>query len=252
MNNQEKISRFAQILQQAKQAYVLTGAGISTESGIPDYRSPKTGLWTKVDPMKTATVSVLMSDPDYFWLSNLPRYKYIAEMGRPNLGHRALATLEEKGLIEGIITQNIDGLHQKAGSRKVWELHGHLRSVRCMYCANEVSFKAAVSMVEQTNSAPKCEKCGGILRPNIVLFEDPMDETFSTVSEFLPRSDLLIIAGTSLQVYPAASLPQFVNNLIIINLEPTRFDSGSQLVIHDNIGQVFDSLVKELKISPKG
>jgi NAD-dependent deacetylase len=117
-------------------AYVLTGAGISTESGIPDFRSPQTGLWTKVDPMKKATASFLNNDPDEFWRMNLSRYRQIyAENAQPNMGHKVLARLEESGFIRGIITQNIDRLHHKAGSKKVWELHGHVRTVRCYYAA---------------------------------------------------------------------------------------------------------------------
>jgi NAD-dependent deacetylase len=251
LNYQERISRLAEILTAARNAYVLTGAGISTESGIPDFRSPQTGLWTKVDPMKKATVSFLNNDPDEFWRMNLSRYRQIAENARPNMGHKVLARLEESGFIGGIITQNIDGLHHKAGSKKVWELHGHVRTVRCLLCRHEEDFSFAVQEVENKKSAPRCPKCGGIIRPNVVLFEDPMDDSFSQVMRLLPKADLLLIAGTSLQVYPVASLPELVDNLVIINMEPTHMDSRAKLVIHEKTGRVLEDLLIELKAKGK-
>lgn len=247
MNYQERISLLAEILTVSRSVYVLTGAGISTESGIPDFRSPQTGLWTKVDPMKKATVSFLKRDPDEFWRMNLARYRQIAENAQPNIGHNVLARLEEAGLIQGIITQNIDGLHHKAGSKKVWELHGHVRSVRCLLCRHEEDFSFAAREVEKKNCAPRCSECGGILRPNVVLFEDPMDDSFSQVMRLLPKADLLVVVGTSLQVYPVASLPEMVDNLVIINMDPTHMDSRAKLVIHEKTGRVLEDLLIALK-----
>lgn len=242
----EKIGELRKFLTRSNLTYVLTGAGISTESGIPDFRSPQTGLWTKVDPMKQATVSVLRADPDYFWCSNLERYLGIAENACPNIGHQVLAQLEDAGLIKGIITQNIDGLHQKAGSKQVLELHGHLRTVRCMSCSREEDFFCAVEQVRKTKKAPRCHKCQGVLRPNVVLFEDPMDDAFSQAVQVLPAAELLLVVGTSLQVYPVASLPELVDNLVIINLEPTSMDYRAELVINDPIGRVLEDLRDEL------
>lgn len=244
---QGKIACLAELLVESPKAYVLTGAGISTESGIPDFRSPQTGLWTKVDPMKKATASVLRADPDAFWRNNLPRYRQIYADAQPNIGHQSLAILEKACLIQGIVTQNIDSLHQKAGSRSVWELHGHLRTVRCMNCASEEDFSAAMAQVDRDKRAPRCQKCSGVLRPNVVLFEDPMPDSFTQVVNLLSGADLLVVVGTSLQVYPAASLPELVSDLVIINLEPTLMDRRAKLVINHRTGQVLDDLIVELR-----
>lgn len=247
-NYREKIADLAGLIEKHQPCFVLSGAGISTESGIPDFRSPGTGLWTKIDPIKSASLSAFSRDPATFYQINLPRWKAMAGV-EPNDAHRAVAVLEREGLIVGVVTQNVDSLHIKAGSRKVWEVHGHLRTCRCTGCGENYPIEEIVTMFESGRNPPRCSGCEGILRPNVVLFEDPMDQDFFRAEKALSGCQLLIVAGSSLTVYPVASLPQLARRLVIINRDPTPWDDQAEIVIKDSLGQVFRDLLGVLGLS---
>ncbi|WP_231702764.1 SIR2 family NAD-dependent protein deacylase [Desulfocucumis palustris] len=245
MEYKERIVQLALMLKTHRPAFALTGAGVSTESGIPDFRSPGTGLWTKIDPAKAASLSALKRDPARFYDINLDRWLGCAG-AKPNSAHQALALLEKEGYLVGVITQNIDGLHRQAGSKRVWEVHGHLRTCRCMDCKESQPFGELVNKVRTGENPPLCPSCSGVLRPEVVLFEDAMSRDFYNATEVLKGSQLLLVVGSSLQVYPAAGLPGLARRVVIINREPTQWDEQADLVIHRSAGEVFQDLLKEM------
>jgi len=245
MNYQEKIKAFADMVKESKKTLALTGAGISTESGIPDYRSPGTGLWEKFDPIKAASLSSLRKDPAEFYAMNLERWTAYGEV-EPNASHLVLARLEKMGYLVGTITQNIDSLHRKAGAQRVWEVHGHLRTCRCMECGCGYDFSVITEQVRSGKNPPLCEKCNGVLRPDVVLFGDHMSEDFFNACQVLSGCQLLIVAGSSLTVHPVASLPEFARYLVIINQTETPWDDKADIVINDSAGKVFTDLLHEL------
>lgn len=213
------LGRAARALASASHAVALTGAGISAGSGIPDFRSAR-GLWSIFDPMEYGTLSCFLREPDKAW--RLYRALGATLIGkRPNAAHRALADLEGAGRLAGIVTQNIDGLHQAAGSRNVLELHGEGRNLQCLGCGRAEPIRIAHL---DPGPAPRCEDCGGFLKPNVVLFEEPV-RRIDEVSELLRSCDLLLVIGTSAQVTPASLLPVRVRarggSVLEFNLEPT-------------------------------
>ncbi|WP_027718658.1 SIR2 family NAD-dependent protein deacylase [Desulfovirgula thermocuniculi] len=245
MTYEEKIRAVADLLRAHDRNFALTGAGISTESGIPDFRSPGTGLWTKYDPTKVATLSALRRDPASFYDFCIPRWTSYTG-ARPNDAHRALARLEELGYLVGVITQNIDGLHRQAGSKRVWEIHGHLRTCHCMSCGETYPFSTLVEQYEGGQNPPLCGRCRGVLRPDVVLFEDQMSEDFFKALKALSGCQVMLVVGTSLQVYPAAGLPELARRVVIINREPTPWDERAEVVIHESCGKVFRDLMAAL------
>lgn len=246
MDYQEQIEQAAALLRQSRRCFALTGAGISTESGIPDFRTPGKGIWEKADPLKTSTARVLQSNPRLFYETGFARFAGIAR-AEPNDGHFALARLEELGFLHGLITQNIDGLHYKAGSKKIWEVHGQLRSCHCLGCGKSYPFAGLLEKVERGQIPPRCPSCGKMLRPDVVLFGDPMPEIFYEAERALKAGcDLLLVAGSSLVVYPVAGLPALARRLVIVNLEPTAYDSRADLVIREKTGKVLNDLLRQL------
>jgi len=240
LSYEELIGAAARMLRAGERNFALTGAGVSTESGIPDFRSPGTGLWHRFDP-RQATLSAFRRDPAAFYERNLPRWENILD-AEPNDAHRALARLEEMGLLTGVITQNIDGLHVKAGTRSLFEIHGHLRTCRCQACDQHLPFSQLVSRHRAGMKPPRCD-CGGILRPDVVLFEDQMSPDFFRATQALAGCQVLLVAGTSLQVYPAAGLLDAARHVIIVNREPTPGDDRADLVIHGPAGRVLRDIV---------
>lgn len=247
MEYQEKIDKIVSLIKESDRTLALTGAGVSTESGIPDYRSPGTGLWTKMNPTKVANVTALRRDPVDFYESNLERWTMYSD-SQPNQTHTALAQLEQAKLLQGVITQNIDGLHVKAGSKTVYEVHGHLRTCRCFDCEKSHPFSALVDQYNNGINPPRCESCNGVLRPDIVLFEDSMGEDYYKASRAIMGCQLLIVAGSSLQVYPVASLPEYARHMVIINIQDTPYDNRAEVVLHEKCGKVFTDLMAALKI----
>ena len=216
------------------------GAGVSTESGIPDFRSVD-GLYSQKFDYPPETIishSFFLRNPDYFY--RFYREKMLPLGFEPNITHRVLARWEEEGKLSAVVTQNIDGLHQKAGSKNVFELHG---SVLRNYCVKCHKFYPA-EFVRDAKGIPLCD-CGGTVKPDVVLYEEALDtETFEGAISVLRRADLLIVGGTSLTVYPAAALLQYYrgDRLVLINRDETPYDDYANLVFHDSLGKIFSQL----------
>lgn len=240
------ISRAAQLLRRSRHAIALTGAGISTPSGIPDFRSPGTGLWESYDPMLVASIYAFRHHPEAFfdWIRPLAQALFDA---RPNPGHQALALLEDLGIIHAVITQNIDALHQKAGSKEVVEVHGHLRSATCLECYHREPTADLVATFLGSNSIPRCPECGGVLKPDVVLFGEQLPAAaVSAAMAHVRDADLMLIAGSSLEVLPVSELPLKVHrhggSLIVVNLRPTSADSIADVVIHGDVAEILPSI----------
>ncbi len=242
-----KIERAAELLRQAHYVVALTGAGISTPSGIPDFRSPKSGLWEQVDPMEVATIYAFRRHPERFFRWVQPLVRLILE-ARPNPAHRALARLEEAGLLKAVITQNIDGLHQRAGSQTVYEVHGHIREATCLQCYVPTPTDTLLEQVLLEGKVPRCPICGGVLKPNVILFGEqlPVREMIAA-QQAVRASDLMLVAGSSLEVAPAGDLPLLAlehgARLILINLGTTYLDQIAHVVIHADVAYVLPRLV---------
>lgn len=226
---------------------VLTGAGISTESGIPDFRSPG-GLWTRFD-VDIMSSHKLYSNPSAFYKKGLKMLEFLLSINKaePNPAHSILARMEKEGLIEAVITQNIDSLHIKAGSKKVYEVHGNLREAYCMSCGQKFDFKILVKKISGAQIPPECNRCGGTIRPSIVLFGDELPPSFIEAAKEAEESDLLLVIGSSLEVAPVNNLPRRCKKFIIINREKTYFDSMAHGVWHENASKALDMIYSEIK-----
>lgn len=227
------------ILKKSKHAVFFGGAGVSTESGIPDFRGAD-GLYSSDGKGNEYYLSRRCLNIDPFAFYRFFRQNMIFPDAKPNRAHLALAELEAKGKLGAVITQNIDGLHQAAGSRRVLELHGTVSRSYCMRCG-----KVCKAELSDDEPVPKCPACGGIVRPDVTLYGEPLDGfTFREAEEEIARADLLIAGGSSLTVYPAASL---VGNfegkhLIIINYSPTAYDSSAEYVFRESVGEILSAL----------
>jgi len=245
---QDAIRELAALLRERQPVVVLTGAGISTESGIPDFRSA-TGVWTQYDPMEYATIRAFRRDPVKVWEFYALRFSVLTQ-AEPNAGHRALAELESRGLVEAIVTQNIDGLHQRAGSRKVLEVHGSIRTASCLECGEQVSLEEVVASLRD-RAAPPCPRCGAILKPDVVMFGEllPVAALDSAV-ELARGAGLLLAVGSSLEVYPVAGLPEETvaagGALAIVNRGPTPFDRLAAIRIDSSAGETLAAVEAEL------
>lgn len=245
----EDIHAAARMLGASRWAVVLTGAGVSTESGLPDFRSPG-GVWTTVDPARVASLSAFRADPDTFYHFYKTR---LSQLGRaaPNPAHHAIARLEAQGIVKLVITQNVDGLHQRAGSREVVEVHGNLREARCAECEVVVSIAEMVAALE-AGARPRCRRCGGLLRPNVVLFEELLPaDAYLRAEEACRRCDTLLVVGSSLEVYPVADLPRLAlrqgARLLIVNRDPTPYDEAAHLVLRGAAGEILPAVVRALE-----
>ncbi|MFI6478122.1 SIR2 family NAD-dependent protein deacylase [Nonomuraea sp. NPDC050663] len=230
---------------------VLTGAGISTESGIPDYRGPE-GLWTRdPDHEKLVTIDYYLADPSIRERSWRMRRSSPALTAEPNPGHHALVDLERAGLLRLLVTQNIDGLHQKAGSTDVVELHGNMNGVVCVGCDARTTLQEAFDRIDEGEPDPACVECGGILKTTTVMFGEWLEaEVLGRAISAAKRSDVFVAVGTSLQVQPAATLAglavEYGARLVIINASPTPYDEYASQVVREPIGKALPALVKEL------
>lgn len=220
---------------------VLTGAGISTASGIPDFRSPGSGLWETIDPMKAMSLASFERDPAAFYQLALTSWLPPLLQARPNPAHLALARLEAAGLIRGIITQNIDGLHQAAGSRLVCEIHGNASQVECRRCGYR---GRAPALGDGAELPPPCPHCRAPLKPAIVLFGEQMPPAFDKAWALARECAAMIVIGSSLQVAPAAYLPELARRLVINNLQPTPFDGVAELVLHLPAHELWPAVVE--------
>jgi NAD-dependent deacetylase len=241
------IAKVIDLISQSRRAVALTGAGMSTPSGIPDFRSPDSGLWNTVNPMTVASIMAFRQNPQdfYDWVRPLVDIMFSA---KPNPAHVALAHLEAAGKLSSVITQNIDGLHQAAGSKVVYEVHGHMRETTCMRCYDMHPADVVLKQFMADTRVPKCH-CGGVLKPNVILFGEqlPMQALLGARAE-TEQCDLLIVAGSSLEVAPVSELPEQAlahgARLIIINHQPTFIDRRADVVIHDDVAKVLPILAE--------
>ncbi|MBA1334380.1 MAG: NAD-dependent protein deacetylase of SIR2 family [Firmicutes bacterium] len=242
----QAIRRVAEAIMESGSVCVLTGAGISTESGIPDFRSPGTGIWERVDPMEALSTAVLYNNPRKFYSTG---FEIIMSMqdARPNRAHHVLARFEKEGLIDAVITQNIDNLHHRAGSEKVLEVHGDTRTGYCIKCGKRVSIRLLADKVGSGQIPPVCEECGGILRPGVVLFGDMLPDCFNEAWDLVKRCDLLLVIGSSLNVGPVNNLASLCRRLMIVNIGVTPYDGLAEIIIRDKAGQVLDSLQRAIE-----
>jgi NAD-dependent deacetylase len=229
---------------------VLTGAGISVPSGIPDFRSPGTGIWENVDPMEVAHIDVFRRDPDRFWQFYGARFASLRAV-QPNRAHEAVAELERRGLIEGVITQNIDRLHRAAGSEHVVEVHGSIEWSRCPMCGGRVGLERVVEMMEAVAGAPECLTCLSPLKPEVVLFGEMLPEAAMAEAQSLAAgADLMICVGSSLTVHPVAGLPALTlargGSLAVITESDTPYDDDAEVRLDGDVVDELEAVLAHL------
>jgi NAD-dependent deacetylase len=252
-DQEKKIVRVAEMIAKAGHVVVFTGAGVSTESGIPDFRSPG-GLWTRFD-QADFTIDRYIASPE----ARQKHWRFLMDGGLfkdkgPNAAHRAIAELEALGRLGCVITQNIDNLHQKAGNtpEKIYELHGNMRWIRCLDCGQRFPLEEILGESGAAEEAPSCKRCGGILKPDVIFFGEALPaETLEEATRHAACCDLLIVVGSSLVVYPAAALPVYAKQsgakLVIVNLTPTPADPMADVVINGSAGEVMGRLIAEVR-----
>lgn len=239
-----KAKKIADLLKQSNYTVVLTGAGVSTESGVPDFRSPGSGLWNQVD-VELFTIQGFKANPGAFYRAGLPFFR-ILQQSEPNLTHTALAELEDRGIVKAVITQNIDGLHQKGGSRNVFEIHGGLNTASCIHCGKQVLMDEVIDDVEEGLVPPLCGECGEPLKPDVVLFGEPLSPDYRQALEEAGRADLIMVVGSSMQVSPANQLPSLAEKLVIINQTPTFYDSQAAVVVNESTAEAMKLVLEKL------
>jgi len=252
MSLDEQIERAAELICHAQHMVAFTGAGHSTASGIPDFRTPGSGLWEKDNPMLVASIWAFRMNPKTFYDWIRPMVGTILT-AVPNPAHHALALLEEMGLLNVIITQNIDNLHQRAGSRRVLELHGHMREATCIRCYKVVPIDTGMEYLVLDGKIPHCG-CGGVFKPNVILFGEqlPIRVLNQAVAE-ARRCDVMLVAGSSLEVAPAADIPYLAvrqgAKAIVVNLQPTELDPSADVVIHGDVAEILPRIVAAVQVS---
>jgi len=239
MSIDDAIERAAEILAASQYAIALTGAGISTPSGIPDFRSPLTGLWEHADPMEVASIDAFHRDPRAFYDWIRPLAKSMAE-AQPNPAHMALADLERSGILKAVCTQNIDELHHRAGSRRVLELHGSTRQATCTRCGEQILGADLWPRVVEQRVVPLCPRCEGVVKPDVVLYGELLPKGVLMEAQLeAERCDVMLVVGSSLEVYPAAELPFTAKRhgaqLIIVDYQPTALDARADVVIRSDV-----------------
>jgi len=238
----------AELIRRRQPCVVLTGAGVSTESGIPDFRSP-TGLWAQVDPMEYASIDAFRRDPVKVWSFYKPRVAMLTE-AEPNPAHRALAELERAGFVQAVVTQNIDLLHQRAGSRNVVEAHGSIRTSTCPGCGGQYPLERVLELLAEAD-APACPQCSGILKPDVVFFGELLPPAaIDRAFELARGAGLLLVVGSALEVYPIAGLPLETTGaggeLAIVNRGRTAFDDQASLRIDRSAGEILPAVAAAL------
>ena len=247
---QAAIEDAAELIRKAKRAVVLTGAGISTPSGIPDFRSEGTGLWSRDEPLEVASLSTFRTAPERFfeWFRPLAGQIFYAT---PNLAHIALAQLEQAGHIKTVITQNIDGLHQKAGSTCVLETHGTMRTLTCTRCYQKFEAEDFLKPFIDEGRVPVCPQCQAILKPDVILFGEQLPHAAWVAAQRAARQcDLMLVAGSSLEVLPVAGLPMQAldrgAHLIVVNNTPTYVNVRADVVILSDVASVLPEIAKRV------
>jgi NAD-dependent deacetylase len=248
-NQKIQLEKAAQLIRGSKHAVFLTGAGISTASGIPDFRSPRYGLWENNDPYEVASLTAFQNNPEKFYNWITPLYKQ-SKAAQPNEAHISISKLEKQGLVKTILTQNIDGLHQKSGSKNVIELHGSARTATCLTCQKKYIAEELFDIMKKC--LPACIDCGHIIKPDVVLYEEmlPEKEWILAYKETI-ESDVFFVAGSSLEVYPVNALPRVAvqngSHLIINTLSDTPFDHIADLLIRMDVTLSLPEIVKLIK-----
>ena len=244
-----EVERLAELLGRSLRAVALTGAGVSVPSGIPDFRTPGTGLWANVDPMEVAHIDVFERDPERFWSYYRPRFSSLGDK-EPNRAHEALAELERRGLIEGVITQNIDRLHRAAGSENVIEVHGSIETSSCTACGTSFGLEEMDTLFDERGVA-LCADCGGAVKPDVVLFGEMLPlEAIERATELAEEADLMLCVGSSLAVHPVAGLPQLTlgrgGRLAIVTKGETPYDGDAELKVEGEVDEELAALVAAL------
>ena len=249
MDARELAARLAKLIREAQPCVVLTGAGVSTESGIPDFRSP-TGIWSEFDPLEYASIEAFRRDPAKVWSFYAPRFAMLTE-AEPNDAHHALAALDEAGYVRAIVTQNIDLLHERAGSEDVIEVHGSIRTATCPRCGESYGLERVLELLAAAD-APACPACGEILKPDVVFFGELLAPgTIERAHELARRARLLLVVGSALEVYPVAGLPGETlsagGELALVNRGPTPYDAQARLRLDASAGKVLPAVVAALR-----
>ena len=246
-------TRLAGLIRSAGSVVALTGAGISVPSGIPDFRSPGTGLWERVDPMEVAHIDAFHRDPERFWSFYSVRFQSLADK-LPNAAHNALSRLESAGLLDAVITQNIDRLHRKAGSRAVIEVHGSIDSCSCLVCGARYPLDAISGRAElDPAGVPRCD-CGRPLKPDVVLFGEYLPvAAIERAQQLATAADLMLCIGSSLEVYPVAGLPELTlsagGKIAIVTQGPTPLDGRAALRMGGDVVEELEALLEALELS---
>jgi NAD-dependent deacetylase len=246
----QAIRTAANLIRSIGNGIVLTGAGISTPSGIPDFRTPGSGLWSRYNPMEVASLSAFRYQPEKFFAWFHPMAKNIAQ-ALPNPAHHALAILEKAGYLHTIITQNIDGLHQRAGSKQVLEVHGSLESLTCIGCFQKYPSESFITRYIEHCEMPTCSECGQILKPDVILFEEQLPkQTWLKARRACHNCEIILVAGSSLEVTPVATLPQEAlendARLIIINQSPTYLDPRAEVLLRGDVADILPLISQEV------
>jgi NAD-dependent deacetylase len=242
--------RVADLIRSSERAVVLTGAGISVPSGIPDFRSPGTGLWENVDPMEVAHIDAWRRDPDSFWSFYGQRFASLTDKV-PNEAHYAIAALERRGLVRGVITQNIDRLHRLAGSERLIEMHGSIEWSICMECRGKLPIDRVIELLAENGGAPECPACGVPLKPDVVLFGELLPERALAEAQALAMdADLMLCVGSSLEVYPVAGLPAMTHGaggrLVLVTQGPTPYDGDAEVKLDGDVVEELQAVLAAL------
>ncbi len=242
-------ARLAELIRESSCTVALTGAGVSVPSGIPDFRTPETGLWENVDPMEVAHIDVFERDPARFWSYYRPRFQSLGDK-RPNSAHEALAELERRGLLEGTITQNIDRLHRAAGSRNVVEVHGSIATSSCRGCEASYAIEEVEGLFDEEGIA-LCSACGSAIKPDVVLFGELLpEEAMRRAQELAAAADLMLCVGSSLVVHPVAGLPGITlaagGRLAIVTKSATPYDGEAVLKLDGEVDAELAAVVAAL------
>ena len=247
----ESIRSIAALLKASRQAIAFTGAGISTPSGIPDFRDADSGLWSHTNPLEVASIYGFRQNPSAFynWVYPLAKLTFAAQ---PNPAHTALAALEDRGLLKCVITQNIDMLHTRAGSKVVYEIHGHLREATCTKCFTVYPGEPILRQFLEDHQVPHCPKCRGVIKPNVILFGEQLPyREINAAQSAAQHTDLMLVIGSSLEVAPASDLPLLAlrsgAKLVIINLGSTDFDQRAHQVLHADAAEVLPAILQCLE-----
>jgi NAD-dependent deacetylase len=239
--------RLAELIREHQPCVALTGAGVSTESGIPDFRSP-TGMWAQFDPLEFATLGAFQRDPEKVWRFYAPRFSMLID-AEPNRAHLTLAELESYGLLCAVITQNIDRLHERAGSREVVEVHGSIRTSTCLSCGARYPLDEVLGLLDA--GAPRCTACGEVLKPDVVFFDELLpDQAIDRAYELAGKARLLLVVGSSLEVWPVADLPLVTlrggGKVAVVNDGLTSVDDRAELKLAGKAGEILEATLAAL------